>query len=534
MDIIEKIRNMVLRFLRIDHLSEDPTDDRLTFINNPKDVIKQDISEARVWFVGDSNELLNYYTQKQAVGNYNEPIYNRNRVNYFWGLSSQEANIKRVHSGLATAIVDTLVNITDFPQITAMANGKELDLERIFKETQFKSVIMQSQMPWMLAEGYGALKFDIDRSVSKMPIVEYYEGKDVEFISKRGRVIGVIFKDYYKYKGNDYVLLDTRRLDETCSSCVEYELFKLSPNGDVDQCELDEVPELGKLKDLKIPGYGKLLAVPCKFLSHPNDKSYGKPLLYGRYDLLDDLDQSLSQRSVTSRESTPVEYIPSDLLERNKEGQPILPKRYNRTYVAKDGIPNGDGAMDGQIQTTQPNLNFDQYTQEQKAIVDQILIGILSPASMGIDIAKKDNGEAQREKEKATLMTRNNIINCETQILTQAVNIILALTAYMESGNLPLADFDVSVKYGEFANPSFENVSKTLLPLWQAGAISDEMYIDKLYGDSLSQAEKQKELEALKAKRSEDTLKMGDFDESGMGSDLAQQANLVGQGKASQ
>ena len=153
---------------------------------------------------------------------------------------------------------------------------------------------------------------------------------------------------------------------------------------------------------------------------------------------------------------------------------------------------------------------------------------------MGIDIAKKDNGEAQREKEKATLMTRNNIINCETDILTQAVNIILALTAYMESGNLPLADFDVSVKYGEFANPSFENVSKTLLPLWQAGAISDEMYIDKLYGDGLSQAEKKKELEALKAKRSEDTLKMGDFDESGMGSDLAQQASLVGQGKASQ
>ena len=104
----------------------------------------------------------------------------------------------------------------------------------------------------------------------------------------------------------------------------------------------------------------------------------------------------------------------------------------------------------------------------------------------------------------------------------------------MESGNLPLADFDVSVKYGEFANPSFENISKTLLPLWQAGAISDEMYVDKLYGDSLSEAEKQKELEALKAKRSEDTLKMGDFDESGMGSDLAQQARLVGQGKASQ
>lgn len=534
MDIIEKIRRMVLRFLRIDHLSESPTDDRLTFINDPNDIIKQDVSEARVWFVGDSNELLNYYTEKQTAGNYGEPIYNRNRANYFWGISSQEANIKRVHSGVATAIVDTLVNITDFPQITARANGKELDLQGIFDETGFKDAVMQKQMPWMLAEGYGALKFDIDASVSDFPIVEYYEAKDIEFISKRGRVVGVIFKDYYKHNGKNYVLLDTRRLDETGSSCVEYELFRLSQNGDVDQCELDEVPELGKLKDLRIPNYKRLLAVPCKFLSHPNDKNYGKPLLYGRYDLLDDLDQSLSQRSMTSRESTPVEYIPSDLLERNKRGEPILPKRYNRTYVAKDCIPNGDGISDGQIQTTQPNLNFDQYTNEQKAIVDQILIGILSPASMGIDIAKKDNGEAQREKEKATLMTRNNVINCETQIIKRAVNVLLALTAYMKSGHLPLGDFDVSVKYGEFANPSFENISKTLLPLWQAGAISDEMYVDKLYGDGLSEAEKRKELEALKAKRSEDALKMGDFDESGLGSDLAQQASLAGQGEESQ
>lgn len=527
MDIIERIRRMVLRFLRIDHLSEDPTDERLTFINDPKDIIKQDISEARVWFVGDSNELLNYYTQKQASGNYNEPIYNRNRTNYFWGISSQEAQIKRVHSGVATAIVDTLVNITDFPQITASVNGMELDLQGIFDETNFKGVIMQSQMPWMLAEGYGALKFDIDASVSPMPIVEYYEGKDVEFITKHGRIIGVVFKDYYESNGKNYVLLDTRRLDDTGSSCVEYELFRLRENGEVDECELDEVPELAKLKDIKIPNYHRLLAVPCKFLSHPNDKNYGKPLLYGRYDLLDDLDQSLSQRSMTSRDSTPVEYIPSDLLERNKNGEPILPKRYNRTYVAKDCVPNGDGISNGQIQTTQPNLNFDQYTNEQKSIVDQILIGILSPASMGIDIAKKDNGEAQREKEKATLMTRNNIINCETQIIKQAVSVLIALTAYMRSGSIPLGDFDVSVKYGEFANPSFENVSKTLLPLWQAGAISDEMYIERLYGDSLGEEEKKKELEALRARRDEDNLKFGDFDESGLG----KKASLVGQGK---
>ena len=89
-------------------------------------------------------------------------------------------------------------------------------------------------------------------------------------------------------------------------------------------------------------------------------------------------------------------------------------KDKTRNNVKKDTAPNGDGITDGTIQTTQPQLNFDQYSNDAQNKLGFILTGLLSQATMGIDIAKKDNADAQREKEKVTIMTRNNIINRET------------------------------------------------------------------------------------------------------------------------
>lgn len=513
MNILDLIREKALKFLRIDKLAEDPTSERLTYINDPDDINKQDMSEARVWYLGDSNELLNYYTNKQIYSNNDEPIYNRNRTNYFWGISSQEASIKRVHSGVPKAIVDTLTNVIDFPIITASFNGKELDTDKLIEKTELKRKTMQEQLPMTMAIGWGAWKIELNPALSDFPIIQYYEAKNVEFIAKQDKIIGLIFKDYYSYGGKDYVLFDTRRLDESGDSCVEYELFEIKRNKDCEPRDLGTIPELANLQDVKLPNYKHLLGVPCRFFHNPNNPNYGRSIYYGKYDLFDDLDQSLSQRSQTSRVSTPVEYYPTDILERNSSnGSPILPSVYNRQYVKKDSIPNGDGTVNDTIQTTQPVLNFEQYNTEQTAILGMILNGILSPATMGIDIAKKDNAEAQREKEKVTIMTRNNIISEESRILRELVSILWAMTAYMQTGSLPLDDLDVSVKYSEFANPSFESLSKTLLPLWQAGAMSDEFFVERLYGDSLSKKEKEQEIAILKAnKKREDDLTLSAF-----------------------
>ena len=66
---------------------------------------------------------------------------------------------------------------------------------------------------------------------------------------------------------------------------------------------------------------------------------------------------------------------------------------------------------------TQPKLDALNFQTSAVNIQLQIMNGLLSPATMGIDIAKKDNADAQREKEKVTIFTRNAILEKDGRML---------------------------------------------------------------------------------------------------------------------
>ena len=511
MNIIEAIKRRILKFLGIEKLSENPNGERLTFISNEEDIIRQNLIEFKTWYIGNSDELLNYYTNEQLYGNMREPIYNRNRRNYFWGISSQEGDIKRVHSGIPNAIVSTLVNAIGDSKITSSDSIIESRIDKIKKYNDMTHLINQQQMPLTLVEGWGAFKVSFNKSLSDCPIIQYYEGQNVEFVYSFGILVGIIYKDYYKYQNRDYILLETRRICDG-NSVIEYELFRLEKSNDVTSVPLETIPELSGLTNVVIPGLKKVLGVPSKFFFDPLNPNYGKSIYNGKVDLFDDLDQDLSQCSQTVRVSTPVEYYPVDLLERQNNGIPKMPKVYNRQYVAKEGMPDGDGNKDGTIQTTQPDLHFDSYSENAKNILDFILTGILSPATMGIDIAKKDNADAQREKEKVTIMTRNNIIDREQKILKELMELCLIVEEYLETESISLVEYDISVTFNEFANPSFENELQVLGPAWSAGQISTEQYVDILWGDKLSKEDREKEIAYLENSRMQDNLQIGDFE----------------------
>lgn len=515
--IQDKIRQRVLKFLKLEHLSDSPNDDRYTFINDDRKLQEAKIKEFKVWYYGDSNELLNFYLAQQTYKNNNDPIYNRNKREYFWGISSEENHIKRIHSGIPKAIVDTLVNIVGTPLITSETEQEKIDT--IIEKTKLKNLVNQKQLPMTLALGWGAFKPIVDKEVcADSPLVEWYNADDVEFVVKHGVIIGVIFKDYYDYKGKKYVLIETRRI-KGGDSYIEYNLYKLSKSDDVIEVELGEIPELGELPvdGLVIRGYNKVLAVPSVFFYDMNNENYGKSIFTGKIDLFDDLDQDLSQASQTSRVSTPVEYIPIDLTERTRDGKPILPKVYNRQYIASNSYPNGDGELEGKITTTQPQLNFQQYTDKCFADLNFILTGILSPATLGINIGRDDNALAQREKEKVSIMSRNNIIDREEVVWKDLLCMLLDLQEYMTTGNMTIQDHDISVKFEEFACPTFENTATLLSGMLTSNAISPELYVDKLYGDSLSDEEKQREVEYIKERQQADTLDTQDFDSLGLG-----------------
>lgn len=527
MTIFEKIAQRILKFLGVQKLTQNPNDDRFTYLSDEEVIKIQKIKECKYWYYGNSNELLNFYTTEETYGNNEEPIYNRNRRQFFWAKSTKECEIKRVHSGIPNAIISTLVNVISTPEVSSSKEIVKMNIDKIYEENDLVNMINQEQMPMTLATGYGAFKPVIDKELSDYPLVEYYEAEDVEFIKNKGNLIGIIFKDYYAYNKKNYLFLETRRTAKG-NSYIEYELFELCKNNELKKVPLNTIPSLEGLDEngLEIKGIKKPLAVASVFFKDVLNPNYGRSIFEGKIDLFDDLDQSLSQRSQTCRVSTPVEYYPVDLLERSRDGQPLMPKAFNRQYIKFEATPDGDGNMSDKIITTQPQLNFEQYNQEQISILGMILNGVLSPATMGIDIAKKDNADAQREKEKVTIMTRNNIIDRQTKIIKELLTICLMLKEYMDTNTITITDYDISVKFCEFANPSFESLSEILTPMFNSGAISTEMFVEKLYGDSLSEAEKQQEIMKLNENKQQDNLSMGDFDnEAGFGVGLQEKTS---------
>lgn len=491
--------------------------ERFTYVNDMEEVERQKQEELWTWFKGDSDELLNFYTNQDIYGFAKDPIYNRNRRNYFWAISASESSIKRVHSGVPRAIVETLTNAIGVPTITI--DGA--DASEFLKNINFKEKVNSEQIPFTMVTGYGAFKPVLDKKLSpNYPILRFYSGKDVEFVCKEGIVLGIIYKDYYQYNGKDYLLLETRRINDAGNSCIEYELFILKSQNEISSVPIDAIPALKGLANVEIPNYKRILGVPCRFFKDPDRPDYGRSIYAGKIDLFDDLDQSLSQRSQTCRVSTPVEYYPADLLKFDKNGNAMLPTAYNRQFMQKPGgTPDGDGFREGDIQTTQPDLNFDQYTQEQMAILSQILIGVLSPATMGIDVAKKDNADAQREKEKVTIQMRDNVIASEEVLIKELMQIMLDMTEYLKTGTITLKEHDISVKFPKFANPSFESLSRILTPMWTSGAISTKLYVERLYGDSMSKEEKEKEIAWLDENRQKDMMDAmtGEFENEAVG-----------------
>lgn len=508
MTILEMIKNKIFKrgVVKVTAPS-----DRDTFINNEGDLTKQRLEEYNIWYEGDGDELLNYYTKENVIDYNYEPFYSRNKKNYFWAISSTEADIKRTHSGMPRNIIDTLVAIMKFPIINAgrldtKDNAVTNNLKKIIEDCDLEGLYQQEQMPLTLVEGWGCYKINWDIDESDYPSISYYRAKDVDFIYKNNRIIGVIFKDYYTEDNSTYMLVESRRLeviDHQRVLVIENELFEMQSKEQVVKVPLDRLKQLESTPErIEIGPVGAkcLLAVPTIFFKNTSEKGgYGRSIFTGKLDLFDDLDQCLSQSSNSVRKSTPVEYFNSEYLERGADGLPKQPHAYDRKYSVYEGQRDSNGGVTGDpVTVTQPQIDFSRYSNEAISIMLHIINGIVSPATLGIDIAKKDNAEAQREKEKVTIFTRNAILGIEGKILKSLCNQLLIAYEFMHDGKITVSDYDISVKFSEFADESFETKLEKLGAAFGGENMSEKMYMNKLYGDTLNEREYEEELEWLK------------------------------------
>lgn len=494
--------------------------ERYLFVNDINEVKKQRLEEYIVWYLGDSDRLKNFFTRANAI-NYNlDPLYNENKKSYFWAVSSTEHDIKRTHSGHPRNIVDTLVCIMTIPNITNDSDKTSTvndNLQKILKANHFKQQITQMSRPLTLVEGWGAWKINWDKRLSDYPILLYYRADRVDFIYQSGQLRAIIYKDFYQNaEGHDYVLYETRRLGDytdeagntTTSLYIEKELYEITKSDMLIPCELDTLPQLKDVTPrIIITNFKHFLGYPNVFYHDVSEEFYGRSIFTGKTDIFDDLDQCMSQGANAVRRSTIHEYFNTLYLENDPEtGLPIQPEAYDRKYIMFNGATGADGSAIGSqpVQVVQPAINFTQYDEETRNLLLNAISGIMSPATLGIDIAKKDNADAQREKEKVTIFTRNNLLDEEEPVFEHICSDLLVAYELMnlkEGEELSCKEYQINVQYPEFANDSWEKKLETVQMGWGGGLISDKMALDMLYGDSISKERKQEELKFLKEQR---------------------------------
>lgn len=532
MTLREKIKRKVLEILKVSQNNQMPEEEeRLTFINDREALMRMKIREYNIWYNGDSGEILNFYTNNTNIKYYYEPFYNRNKRSYFWSTASTEHDVKLTHSGQPRNIVDTLVSIIGIPEVKVISkelptglNKAEYVINRIIEENDFWNKYKQEQLPMTMVEGWGCWKIVWDTDISEYPIPVYYRAENVDFIYKLNRITGVIFKDYYTDGKNRYLITETRHVSHGNLN-VEKELFKIEGMTDDDmtltKMSFKEVEVFKEVEEkIVITDYNGLLSVPCVLYKDATGDGHGRSIFTGKVDLFDDLDQCLSQAANSVRKSTPIEYIDTDYLERDpKTGLPVQPKAYDRKYIKFVGSKTSDGSSQSStpVVVTQPSLDFDKYSQQATQVLLQIMNGLISPATLGLDVAKKDNAEAQREKEKITVFTRNNISSSEKRILEQLFNELLIANELMHTEHITVLNYDVSVIYPEFADESYENKINVLGEQLAKATLSPEMYLTKLYNGKLSESDYKKELDYLKEAHSgenENPYDEGEFNPS--------------------
>ena len=473
MNVWGRVKNFIMRLLRI----QPAIDNRVITIREPLSY-ETNVLKNRLWYRGEPVELDQFFKQTAT-----DPV----SVSRFWAaVPSAGLNIRKIHSGLPAMMVERLSDI-----VTADLTGIELETEEL--STLWEEISEDNKFPELIGEaivdtlvaGDGAFKITIDTAITEYPIIEFFSGERVEYRLTRGRLQEVVFYTDYTVKDKDY------RLEEVFGrGYINYQLL----NSDGKEVPLATVPELAELVDVTYAG-DFIMAVPLMFFESPKWKGRGRSLFDSKGDSFDALDETISQWVDAIRAGRVQKYIPEDMIPKNPEtGALMRPNPFDNQFIRLNAVIAED--KKGQIDMVQPEIMYEAFVSTYANALDMCLQGIISPATLGIDLKKLDNAEAQREKEKATLYTRGKIIETLSDVIPQVIDTVLKVYDTMK--NKAAGDYVVTVNFGEYASPSFDNLVETVGNARLKGIMSIEQAVEELYGDSWTDEQKAEEVRRLK------------------------------------
>lgn len=465
-------------------LKLEPSSDKLYATIRESYNFETDVMRNRIWYRGDADELRQFFGCQGT---------NSAASSRFWSAVPTGAEIRKIHSGLPADIVDTLSGLvlSDLDDCDFDNDDHKGDWKKLREKIGFDNMI-DTAIREALVTGDGAFKITWDRQQHSFPTVEFYGADRIEYQYEGGLLKRVsFFTDYYK-KGS---IFDTQyQLEERyLPGKITYILRDKRGS----QIPLDTAPETAQLKDVILPS-DMLAAVPLCFFASTRWKGRGKSIFANKTDVFDAHDEVVSQWMDAIRCGRVEKYIPADLIPRDSNTlEPQMPGSFGSHFVKLAGSKSEDAAS--RIDTVQPEIRYDAFLSSYTSTLDMCLRGILSPATLGINISAMSSGESQRERKDITGFTRNTITGELERKLPILISLLMQINDWINGKQMDT--YTPTVSFGEYAAPDFSSRVKTIGEASSRGIISVEATVDELWGGSKDDNWKKAEVNRLKAEK---------------------------------
>ncbi|MCI8396166.1 MAG: capsid protein [Clostridia bacterium] len=416
----------------------------------------------RLWYRGEASELHQYYTQvDDQMGN----------ARFWSAIGTDGIDFRKIHTGLPGIIIDVLADIIvdALNDIEIKDNaGAQENWEKIAKDNDFKDIVKQAVID-VFIEHDGAFKINYNTAISKYPILVFYSGANVDYEYKNGRLVTIIFKNYYSDSKKKYLFREYYNRDG-----VRYELYEEGNDTPLpDYKILEETRNLEEVHD-----NGFMMATQFMINKSKKFKGRGQSILDKKIDDFDSFDEVWSQWIEALRDNKTQTYIPEDLLPVDSNGNLLKPNTWDKRFAKISGSSSEDTS--DKIIRVSGDFDYEKMLQGYITALDLCLQGLISPSTLGIDTKKLDNAEAQREKEKVTQYTRNKVIRVLEKVLPAVA--VMCLKAYDRAQGKEVGDYEATANFGEYSSPSFEAVVETISKARPGQSVmSIERSVEELY-----------------------------------------------------
>ncbi|MBR5022377.1 MAG: phage portal protein [Oscillospiraceae bacterium] len=472
MRIMERVKSMIRNWLEIQ-----PASAKGFTIREPIS-FETNVMRNRIWYRGDASELDQLFKAlaEDAVCNAR-----------FWAAAPQDESIRKAHSGLPGIMVDTFVALVAADLDDIDFDGDEQakgEWEQIAKENKLPELISNA-IAETLVTGDGAFKLNIDTNISSSPILEYWGADSVEYVYSHGRVQEIHFLSAVGERGR--ILKEIYKPGDIT--------YKLMQNDH--ELPLDAEESTADLQPVEFNG-DFMLAVPMRFWPSSRWRGRGQSIYDRKNDAFDAHDEVISQWLDAVRSGRVQKYIPESLIPKDpKTGALQKPNSFGSHFVAIE-TSNKENAQD-EIKTIQPEIRYEAFLASYTATLNMCLQGIMSPATLGIDVGKMSSAEAQREKKDVTGITRNAITSALEEALPKVAQIALAAQDILSGGTA--GTYNATVTFGEYGAPDFDSRVQTVGSAAGSGVMSIEAQVDELWGSSKDDEWKKQEVARIRYER---------------------------------